>query len=174
MLVTGFRQASRLPTIRSHDLQWWRTPVALARRASTAARAALLPATTPTGTPTRGIWYNDDDIPQSIAQERAAETKRALRQQKLLVQLARLRRARQYAYLDGAADDDEVLHPDVVADFGYTTPAQLLTRLTELLTGGAPHLDEAPPTDHWSVHEFKTPVGGKMIHKCAAPHKHAR
>ena len=113
MLVTGFRQASRLPTIRSHDLQWWRTPVALARRASTAARVALLPATTPTGTPTRGAWYNDDDIPRS---HKSVQLKRsALCASKGCSSSSPGYGAHaKYAYLNGAADDDEVLHPDVV------------------------------------------------------------
>ena len=76
---------------------------------------------------------------------------------------------------EALSDEEEaMLALSVVADFGYTTPAQLLTRLTELLTGGAPHLDEAPPTDHWNVHEFKTPVGGKIIHSAPRPQTRAR
>lgn len=53
-----------------------------------------------------------------------------------------------YAYLDGLADDAEVLHPDVVADFGYATEEELLARLTELVSGPASRTAD----DHWSLH----------------------
>ena len=81
-----------------------------------------------------------------------------------------------YAYLDGKAEDEEVLHPDIVADFGYTTVLQLLNRLVQLVCG-APRCGP-DDSDHWSLHPYRYPVGGKLVHKHHAgpdvPDKHCK
>jgi len=59
-----------------------------------------------------GIWYNDDGIPQPSPQERAAETKRALRQRKLLVQLAVLANGAVRADSSNESDDDDLFHDE--------------------------------------------------------------
>ena len=60
----------------------------------------------------------------------------------------------------------QVVHPDIVADFGaaYADERVLLARITELTTGKCWRHD-ANPDDHWSLHPYAKPVGGKMIHK---------
>ena len=82
-----------------------------------------------------------------------------------------------YAYLDGLAADAEVLHPDIVNDHGYGMSASgvyqydhtvgkaaLLARLTKLVSGtGNRGTHDAP--EHWSLHPYAQPGGGKLIHK---------
>ena len=80
-----------------------------------------------------------------------------------------------YTYLNGLEDDAEVLHPDIVADFGYgldqagsydhaVGKAALLTRLQTLVSGTARGGTDSAP-DHWSLHPYHRPGGGKLIHK---------
>ena len=80
-----------------------------------------------------------------------------------------------YAYLRGVSDETEVLHPDLVADFGYGLSADgsydheagvaaLLDRLVRLVCG-TPRGGTPDAPDHWSLHPYKQPGGGKLIHK---------
>lgn len=80
-----------------------------------------------------------------------------------------------YAYLRDVPDDVEVLHPDIVADFGYglTTTGTydhsagktaLLSRLVKLVSGTPRTGTESDPK-HWSLHPYVHPGGGKLIHK---------
>ena len=71
-----------------------------------------------------------------------------------------------YSYLDDAADDDEVVHPDIAADFGdeYTGEGgieRLLARIIALTTGTGTVETAAGPT-HWST--GPTQRRGKLIH----------
>ena len=80
-----------------------------------------------------------------------------------------------YAYLRDVADDVEVLHPDIVADFGYGLTASgaydhvagksaLLSRLVSLVSG-TPRTGTTDEPDHWSLHPYVHPGSGKLIHK---------
>ena len=82
-----------------------------------------------------------------------------------------------YAYLNDAslADDSEVLHPDIVANFGYGLhddgtychedgKRALLKRLVTLVSG-TPRGGTPDAPDHWSLHPYHHPGKGKLIHK---------
>lgn len=80
-----------------------------------------------------------------------------------------------YRYLRGVADTAEVLHPDVVANFGYgmcddgsydhaAGKAALLARLVSLVSG-TPRGGTADAPDHWSLHPYTYTGGGKLIHR---------
>ena len=75
--------------------------------ASTAGRVALHRPTTLTGTPTKGIWYSDDGVPQPSVRERAAQRKRAERERKLLGQLSVLAGGGAHADADDGDESDD-------------------------------------------------------------------
>ena len=83
-----------------------------------------------------------------------------------------------YSYLDDVDEDDEVVHPDIAADFGgeYTGEGgieRLLARVIALTTATGTEESAAGPT-HWST--GATQRRGKMIHHHPAgpevPHPH--